>query len=364
MKTQTYGLFNDGDIKQLIELNHIFSEDDNALAQVQPASLDLRLGEKAYRIRASFLPGEKRSVKDCLNGLTLHEFPLNDGAVLETNCVYLVPLLEELDLPAAISASANPKSSTGRLDVFTRLISDYAEGFDRVAKGYKGKLYAEIIPKTFPILVRKGSRLSQIRFRNQDERLSHNQLKNLHQETPLSDAAEPKFEHNGLTLSVDLTGNDAGHVGYRAKRHSSVVDVDKPKSCLLKEFWEPIYANPKKNLILDPDEFYILASQEAVTIPPDHAAEMVAFDPIVGEFRVHYAGFFDPGFGYAQAGGTGSRAVLEVRSHDVPFILEHGQSIGRLVFEKMTAIPTQLYSTALGSNYQAQGLKLAKHFYE
>ncbi len=336
--------------------------------QIQPASLDLRLGAVAYRVRASFLPGPGTTVAQRIAELKLHEFSLTGGAVLETGCVYIVPLIESLDLPADISAATNPKSSTGRLDVFTRVIADETRGFDRVAGGYKGPLYAEISPKTFPVLVREGSRLSQLRLRRGDAALSAEALRALHARERLVDRAEAVMG-DGIAVSIDRAGigggdaaNSGGIVGYRAKRHTAVIEVERRAAYEVADFWEPIPARADKSLILDPDEFYILASNEAVQVPPDFAAEMVPFDPLVGEFRVHYAGFFDPGFGYAGAGGLGSRAVLEVRSREVPFILEHGQIVGRLVYEKMLARPDQLYGTGIGSNYQAQGLKLSKHF--
>jgi dCTP deaminase len=340
--------------------------------QIQPASLDLRLGAVAYRVRASFLPGPGATVAERIEELKLHEIVLSNGAVLETGCVYIVPLLETLALPAAIAAAANPKSSTGRLDVFTRVIADETRGFDRIAAGYRGPLYAEISPKTFPVLVREGSRLSQMRFRHGDSTLDAAALRALHARERLVDAAEAVMGE-GVAVSVDLSGFDAAGtpggarqdraiVGYRAKRHTGLIDVDRRGGYDVDEFWEPVIARADQNLILDPDEFYILASKEAVQVPPDYAAEMVPFDPLVGEFRVHYAGFFDPGFGYAGAGGRGARAVLEVRSREVPFILEHGQIVGRLVFEQMLARPERLYGLGIGSNYQAQGLKLSKHF--
>ena len=322
-----------------------------APGQIQPASLDLRLGAIAYRVRASFLPGPGTTVAERIVDLKLHEFSLAAGAVLETNCVYIVPLIERLSLPADIAAATNPKSSTGRLDVFTRVIADETRGFDRVAAGYEGPLYAEISPKTFPVLVREGTRLSQLRLRRGGTVLSA--------EAVMGD---------GIAVSIDLSGagagngNGSGIVGYRAKRHTAVIEVDQRDAYDVADFWEPIAARADKSLILDPDEFYILASNEAVQVPPDYAAEMVPFDPLVGEFRVHYAGFFDPGFGYTGAGGRGSRAVLEVRSREVPFILEHGQIVGRLVYEKMLARPDTLYGEGIGSNYQAQSLKLSKHF--
>jgi dCTP deaminase len=332
-----------------------------AADQVQPASLDLRLGAMAYRVRASFLPGPGTAVVRRIAELKLHEFALADGAVLETGCVYIVPLIEKLALPAEIAAASNPKSSTGRLDVFTRVIADETRGFDRVEAGYHGPLYAEISPKTFPVLVREGSRLSQIRFRHGDAVLDGEALRALHARERLVDRAEAVMGE-GVAVSVDLSGSNDGIVGYRAKRHTAVIDVERRDAHDVADFWEPIVARADRSLILDPDEFYILASTEAVQVPPDYAAEMVPFDPLVGEFRVHYAGFFDPGFGYAGAGGLGARAVLEVRSREVPFILEHGQVVGRLVYEKMLARPDRLYGSGIGSNYQAQGLKLSKHF--
>ena len=336
--------------------------------QIQPASLDLRLGAIAYRVRASFLPGPGTAVAQRIAELKLHEFSLVAGAVLETGCVYIVPLIESLALPADIAAATNPKSSTGRLDVFTRVIADETRGFDRIAGGYHGPLYAEISPKTFPVLVREGSRLSQLRMRRGDAALSGESLRALHARERLVDRTEAVMG-DGVAVSIDLAGSGPenrarmnGVVGYRAKRHTAVIEVERRGAYEVADFWEPIEARADRSLILDPDEFYILASTEAVQVPPDFAAEMVPFDPLVGEFRVHYAGFFDPGFGYAGAGGLGSRAVLEVRSREVPFILEHGQIVGRLVYEKMLARPDQLYGSGIGSNYQAQGLKLSKHF--
>ena len=331
--------------------------------QVQPASLDLRLGRVAYRVRASFLPGPDLSVAAKIRHWTLHEIDLEQGAVLETGCVYIVPLLESLKLPDSVAAASNPKSSTGRLDVFTRVIVDQARAFDTIPAGYHGPLYLEISPRTFPILVRTGSRLSQIRFRSGDARLSDEELGQLHEQQVVVSGAEPVFQ-GGLPLSIDLRGDASnGLIGYRARRHSAVIDVDRKAACDVLDFWDPIQIRgDRTSLILDPDEFYILVSREAVHVPPTHAAEMVPFDPLVGEFRVHYAGFFDPGFGHAGAGGAGARAVLEVRSHEVPFILDHGQIIGRLVYERLSGVPEQLYGQGIGSNYQAQGLKLSKHF--
>jgi dCTP deaminase len=332
--------------------------------QVQPASIDLRLGARATRVRASFLPGEGKRVADKVADLALHSFDFGpEGKVLEVGCVYLIPLLESLALPAGLSAVANPKSSTGRLDVFTRVIADGVTAFDKIPAGFSGQLWLEVCPQSFPIVVREGSRLAQLRFRSGPSTDDDAALLSLHeQETLVTGSGAVADISGGIGLSVDLAGDSADLIGYRAKRHSGVVDIDKPASCAILDFWEPITGRGARRLILDPDQFYILASKEAVHIPPTHAAEMTPFNPLVGEFRVHYAGFMDPGFGHAAAGGTGSRIVLEVRSHKVPFILEHGQIIGRLVYERLTEPPAMLYGADLKSNYQAQGLKLSKHF--
>jgi dCTP deaminase len=326
-------------IETLIAAGQVHLAEGLLPKQLQPASLDLRLGPVAYRVRASFLPRRGEKVTAKLDDLQLHTISLSQGAVLETGCVYVVPLLEGLALPGDLCAATNPKSSTGRLDVFTRVIADGVSAFDQIPAGYAGPLYAEVCPQTFPVVVRKGSRLSQIRFR----------------------AGEAEVVDE-VALSVDITGDKDGLVGYRAKRHTGLIDVDVAGGYPVLDFWEPIHVRDKKRLILDPDQFYILASKEAVHVPPTQAAEMVPFNPLVGEFRVHYAGFFDPGFGHAAAGGEGSRAVLEVRSHKVPFILEDGQIIGRLVYEPLSEAPKLLYGRDLASHYQAQGLKLSKHF--
>lgn len=360
------GILNDETIAALVSEGAIAISRPLAEGQIQPASLDLRLGEKAYRIRASFLPARGVPVEKRLADMKLHEFSLRDGAVLETGCVYLVELCESLALPEGVSGATNPKSSTGRLDVFTRVLADGTPRFDTVPAGYTGRLFAEVSPRTFPVLVRTGSRLSQLRLRVGNAWLGQRELEALHAREPLVDGVADITD--GLGFSVDLTGSESGGlIGYRAKRHAGLVDMDLRAAYAVEDFWEPISARRDGTLILDPEEFYILASKEAVQIGPDHAAEMVPFDPLVGEFRVHYAGFFDPGFGYAGAGGKGSRAVLEVRSREVPFILEHGQIVGRLVFERMQRRPAKLYGSDLKSNYQAQtlgkGLAIGKQFH-
>jgi dCTP deaminase len=348
-------------LKRLIRARReIVTAEDVDEAQIQPASLDLRLGPVAWRVRASFLPGPNATVREKLAAVAMHEIDLTNGAVLETHCVYVVPLLESAEFSFRVSGIANPKSSTGRLDVFTRLITDRAQGFDRIEPGYRGPLYAEISPRTFPVLVRKGSRLNQLRVRRGSPQFTDTQLKRLHEETPLVNGAADI--DSGLALTVDLQGDGQQQVGWRARRHTGIVDIDKRNVLDPLDYWEPISASRTGAIVLDPDEFYILASREAVAIPPDFAAEMVPFNPLVGEFRVHYAGFFDPGFGHEVGGGRGARAVLEVRSREVPFIIEHGQIIGRLVFERLTDPPPAVYGQGIGSHYQRQGLRLSKHF--
>lgn len=337
--------------------------------QIQPASLDLRLGARAYRVRASFLPGKAKTVEDKLNELKFDEINIESGAVLEKGCVYVVELMEHLNLPESISGLANPKSSTGRLDIFTRLIADRSDVFDSIHGKYEGPIYAEISPCSFSIRVRKGSRLNQMRFRRRHSAQSENgkfslsdrDLAKRHREAPLVDGDIAL--RNGLVLSVDLNG-EAGSdlIGYRAQRYSGVIDVDEIGKYDARDFWEPMQVRADRRLILDPHQFYILASRERVRIPADLAAEMIPIDPMMGEFRVHYAGFFDPGFGMSVDERPGARAVLEVRSHDVPFVLEHGQAVGRLDYEPLAEPPELLYGQIKTSNYQGQGLKLSKHF--
>ncbi|MGA8365446.1 MAG: 2'-deoxycytidine 5'-triphosphate deaminase, partial [Solirubrobacteraceae bacterium] len=290
----------------------ILAVEDIDEAQLQPASIDLRLGPVAWRVRASFLPGANATVEEKLHNVFMHAIDLKDGAVLETGCVYVVPLLESVEFSSRVSGIANPKSSTGRIDVFTRLITDRAQAFDRIEPGYRGPLFAEISPRTFPVLVRKNSRLNQLRVRHGNPQFTDTQLKRLHAEVPLVDGAADI--DNGLGLSIDLKGESGGRIGWRAKRHTGLIDVDRRGILAPEDFWDPIAPQQSGAIVLDPDEFYILASREAVAIPPDYAAEMVPFNPLVGEFRVHYAGFFDPGFGYEAGKPPSARAVLEVRS--------------------------------------------------
>lgn len=329
----THGVLPDSELRRAIKQGWISADADFIDEQVQPASLDLRLGDVAYRLRASFLPGAGATVKERLDDeLVMHAIDLTKGAVLETGCVYLAPVQEELALPSYIHGAANPKSSTGRVDVFTRLIIDGAQSFDYIPPGYQGPLWAEISPCTFSILARTGSRLSQIRLRR--------------------GPPHPKRE---IDFTMDLSLK--GPVGFRAKRHSGVIDIERIGHYDPRDFWEPLDAR-KGRVVLDPGQFYIFASKENVVIPADEAAEMAPIRPELGEFRAHYAGFFDPGFGITPHEG---RAVLEVRSRDVPFIVEDGQPVGKLVFEPLSGPVDRLYGEA-GSSYQGQGLKLSKHF--
>lgn len=354
-------------IEALIAAGGIHARTAISAEQIQPSSLDLRLGSEAYRVRASFLAGSAGSISARVEQYRLHTLDLTKPAVLEKGCVYIVPLQEELALPAEISGKANPKSSTGRLDVFTRLITDEGRQFEVVPAGYKGRLFAEVVPRTFSIVVRQGERLSQLRLFRGEYQPSDVLLHELEaQEALIFLPDETRGEaaiQNGLRLSVDLSGIDGSEViGYRARKHAPLIDLGKIQHYDPVDFWDPIRRNESRSLILDPEDFYILASHEKVRIPAQYAAEMVPFDPTIGEFRIHYAGFFDPGFGYGAGDINGTRAVLEVRSHEVPFILEDGQIVASLVFEKLLERPRTVYGEGIGSSYQRQGLKLSKHF--
>jgi dCTP deaminase len=326
--------------------------------QLQPASLDLTVGKRAWRVRASFLPRGRSATARLDDGLLMHELDLTRPAILERGCVYVVELAERLKLPKDVSGAANPKSSTGRIDVFVRLVVDGGASFDAVPAGYEGPLYAEISPRTFSIVIRPGSSLNQLRFKRGDCRLNDEELRALHAQNPLIDSSADI--QGGIGLCVRLCGALDEIVGWRGRRHAALIDIDQKGALTPEDYFEPLLAPKSGFIILDPDEFYILASAQALSVPPDYAAEMTPIDPGLGEFRVHYAGFFDPGFGWS--GGKGSRAVLEVRSHDAPFVLEDGQLVARLAYERMAARPKRLYGEDLRSHYQGQGLKLSKHF--
>ncbi len=353
------GVYSNQQIQTFIDEGWLVVDHAITLDQIQPASLDLRLGDIAYRMRASFLPGKDQPVMERLANFTMHSIDLSAGAVLEKGCVYLVPLQERLALPPSIDAITNAKSSTGRLDILTRTIVDGGTEFDRIPAGYCGPLYAEICPRSFSVLVRPGLLLNQIRFRNGPSTLNDQELQELHERTPLLDV--DTVIHQGIGFSVDLAPQAPMLVGFRAKPHTAVIDLARVGHYEVSDYWEPVHSQ-NGQVILDPGAFYILVSKESVNIPPEYAAEMAPYLAMVGEFRVHYAGFFDPGFGHDRSGGRGSRAVLEVRCHEVPFVLNDGQVVGRLVYERMAHVPTLLYGSEIASNYQGQGLKLSKHF--
>lgn len=335
--------------------------------QIQPSSLDLRLGPVGYRMQASFLPGPKATVDSRIKDLAMTKIDLTRPTVFEKGCVYLVPLMEHLNLTSEVSAKANPKSTTGRLDIFTRLICDGGTEFERVPEGYKGTLYAEVVPRTFTIIVQAGVKLNQLRFVRGCPPPSDTTLQELdEQETLVYGAGDLPAEaqiNRGLMVSLNLQG-DSEHrlIGYRAKQNTPAIDLLKKDHYDPEDFWDPMYEPRSRRIILNPDDFYILLSKEKVRIPPAYAAEMVAYDPSMGEFRIHYAGFFDPGFGYGASDVKGSHAVLEVRSHEVPFLIEDGQIVGRLIYERLLAHSDKIYGMGIGSSYQGQGLALSKQF--
>ncbi len=338
---------------------------------VQPASLDLRLGEHAWALRCSFLPDSDSSVEEKIADIAFERIDLRDGATLERDRPYLVPLIEELRLPDEIRAKANPKSSTGRLDVFTRVLTDRNHRFDEIAGGYRGKLYLEIVPRTFAIRVKTGLALNQVRLMSGDARLSDGQLAALHAESPLLyrdslPVQEPEISiADGLFLSLDVSGSSESIVGYRAKKNSLPIDLTKVGALRWRDYWEPVHPEKGGRIVLEPEVFYLLLSSEGVSIPPSYAAEMLAYDPTAGELRTHYAGFFDPGFGFHRdQTAPGSRAALEVRARDVSFMVEHRQPVCKLAFERMSQEPDVLYGKDIGSNYQGQLTMLSKHFTE
>jgi dCTP deaminase len=363
---RTTGILPSQGIKELISRGQITGNAPITEEQIQPASLDLRLGDIAHRVRASFLPGPGATVEAKIKELRMTRVDLTSAAVFEKNCVYIVPLLEELHLPDSISGKANPKSTTGRLDIFTRLITDYGVEFDRLPPGYKGRLYAEIVPRTFTVGIRAGMKLSQLRFVEGAANSQNTEIQELDRREAVvyMDEDRPaKAQFNrGLRITVNLEGGAGEVIAYKARPNAPLIELDKINHYSPEEFWEPLYQNQNRSLILDAGAFYILASRERVRVPPDFAAEMVPFDPSDGEFRIHYAGFFDPGFGYGSSDIKGTRAVLEVRAHEVPFFIEHGQLVGRLNYMRLLSRPEKIYGVQIGSSYQQQALALSKQF--
>lgn len=380
--TRTHGILSDTHLKALIRDRAIDADPAVTDDQVQPASVDLRLGTKAYRLISSFLP-ERSEISERLNVLDLYqselvmyEIDLTQGAILEKGHVYLVPLLERVALPPDVRGKANPKSSTGRLDIFTRLITDLNAGFDEIPAGYRGPLYLEIVPRSFTIRVQTGLALNQLRLLTGRPTVSDSRLRALHRSAkllyhndddpadsrPLA-APDVRVDH-GLFLRIDLrgSGTDRAIVGYRAKKNSHVVDLSRTGHYSALDFWEPIYRQANNTLLLEPEEFYILASHERIKVPAGYAAEMVAYEAAFGELRTHYAGFFDPGFGAGDGPRKGTQVVLEVRPHDVPFLIHDGQTFFKVVYEHMLDLPERLYGASIGSSYHQQGLTLSKHF--
>ncbi len=369
------GILPSQEIHELIRNRKIISPAPIDDSQVQPASIDLRLGTVAYRVQASFLPSRTAPVKTKIEDLKLAEVDLTRPALLERGAVFVIPVVESLALPYDIGGAANPKSTTGRLDIFTRLVTEggmefeqHDYQFEQVPKGYKGGLYVEVVSRTFPILLSAGAKLTQLRFvRGNPPAATDNALERFEQQEGLvyfenGDAPAKAVLSGGLRMSIDLQGNSGSSaVAYKAKRHCPAVDLSKAGAHDAALFWDAITST--KRLVLDPGDFYILASRERISVPSNWAAEMTQFDPSIGEFSVHYAGFFDPGFGYGTAGEIkGTKAVLEVRAHEVPILLEDAQVVGRLLYHKMAAIPEKLYGQAIGSSYQQQGLALSKQF--
>ena len=366
------GVFPDSLLRRAIDSGWVTGADGEIpTANIQPASLDIRLANVAYRLRSSFLPGRRPVMKSLGEYQLGPPIPLTGGAVLERGRPYLIPLLESLDLPPGVSARANPKSSIGRLDVFTRIVVDRSPGFDEIPDGYAGPMYLEVVSRSFTIQVTEGLTLSQLRLVHGNKEVADVELSRIHARTPLLyqynlESKKPYLVDelvvsNGLFLTVDLSG--ATEIGYRAKKNSMLLDLSKIGGYRIEDFWEQVKSDQRRRLILEPEEFYLLVSLEGVAIPPEYAGEMTAYDPTSGELRTHYAGFFDPGFGFSQLDGVhGSRAVLEVRAHDVPFALEHGQKIARLELEPMIKPPNKPYGPAIGSSYQNQSLKLSKLF--
>jgi dCTP deaminase len=340
-------------------------------ASIQPASLDLRLGDHAWALRCSFLPDSNSTVEEKIEGLAFERIDLRDGATLERDRPYLVPLIEELRLPEQIRAKANPKSSTGRLDVFTRVLTDRNHRFDEIEAGYQGKLYLEVVPRSFAIRVKTGLALNQVRLISSDARLSDEELLAVHGRCPLLYLDSRPVEGtelslaDGLFLSLEVSGDTESIVGYRAKKNSLPIDLTRSAALDWQDYWEPVRPERGRRIVLEPEIFYLLLSAEGVSIPPSYAAEMLAYDPTAGELRTHYAGFFDPGFGYSKDRQShGSRAALEVRARDVSFMVEHRQPVCKLAFERMTEDPDVLYGEDVGSNYQGQQTMLSKHFAE
>jgi dCTP deaminase len=381
-ESRRQGILPSQEIRELIRTGKICSAEDVAEDQIQPASIDLRLGRVAYQVEASFLPTRTSTISAKIRALQLDVIDLTEPALLKRGNVYIIPLVESLALPRNISGKANPKSTTGRLDIFTRLMTDGSSEFEQIPDGYSGDLYVEVVPRTFPIIVRAGTKLNQLRFwrgsplRDDDYLRSMDRRQKLvyyengngtaqSQEDPTTRVVSaPATIGGGLLLTVNLQDADSHSVvAYRAKKKTPAIDLSRVGAYNPSEYWDFITSARSDRLVLQPGDFYLLASKERLGVPPDHAAEMEQYDPSLGEFSVHYAGFFDPGFGYGESGEIkGTRAVLEVRAHEVPILLEDKQTVGRVNYFRMAGLPEKLYGQGIGSSYQSQGLSLSKQF--
>jgi len=371
-----HGILPSQTIRRMVATGQISADQEVLDSQIQPASIDLRLGNEAYRVQASFLPGRSTTlftrVKELLDSTI--DLTQPTPTLLEPGVVYIIPLLERLKLPGDVQGVANPRSTTGRLDIFTRLITEHGDQFDRVPRGYRGLLYVEVSSRTFPVRVRSGMTLNQLRFVRGTAADALDPIRNadlieLAEREPLVYDAndQPTTERvgDGVQLTVDLQGDRATDiVAYKAKQHPRAIELDKLYHYDIDDYWEVIPRPRNGHIILTQGGFYLLASKAKVGVPLTHAAEMVAHDPSMGEFRVHYAGFFDPGFGYGTKKGEirGTRAVLEVRAYEVPILLEDNDVVGRLHYYAMAAIPDRAYGQSIGSSYQQQGLALSKQF--
>jgi dCTP deaminase len=381
-ETRRQGILPSQEIRELIRNGKICSVEDIAEDQIQPASIDLRLGRVAYRVEASFLPNRTSTISAKIRALQLDMIDLTEPALLTRGHVFIIPLVESLALPRNVSGKANPKSTTGRLDIFTRLMTDGSSEFEQIPSGYSGDLYVEVVPRTFPIIVRAGTKLNQLRFWRGDPLRDDDSLRNIdrrqklvyydngdgspqsHDDAAMRIVSMPATIGGGLRLTVDLRGADSQSiVAFRARNRTQAIDLSKVGTYEPADYWEPLNRSRSDRLVLQPGDFYLLASKERLGVPPDHAAEMEQYDPSLGEFSVHYAGFFDPGFGFGVGGEIkGTRAVLEVRAHEVPILLEDGQTVGRVNYYRMADVPEKLYGQGIGSSYQGQGLSLSKQF--
>jgi dCTP deaminase len=373
--TASGGVLTDRDLRAAVHTGSIAASTPFRDEQFQPASLDLRLGPVAYQLRASFLPfretvEQRLNDERANNDLVIDRLSLEGGATLQRGSVYLVPLLESLALPAAVRGRSNPKSTTGRLDVFTRVITDGTPRFDEVPPGYRGPLYLEVSPQSFPVRVHAGASLNQLRLLEGPTSMSDPALRDLYAERPLlydDDDRPLPIErvgfNDGLCMGIDLSGRmTGGIIGYRAHPNPPAVDLSRVGQYDPADFWEPIKASVRDGYILEANRFYILVSKERIRVPPEFAAEMVVYDAGAGEIRTHYAGFFDPGFGFGDGSVLGTKVVMEVRAREVPFMVYDGQTSFKVWFERLRGRPDRVYGVGLASSYQHQTLSLSKHF--